>query len=282
MTEDTFLCPLCKQELEIDGDFYYEDVCNSNTYSEKHICINKNCELNHKSHWNDYGEFFTGDLDYKRSNELFPDDKYAAYNSISKSSETSIYKRGLKDKTYLSPWLTLRCLQPYIEHIYQADKMGNVTKKSYKLKFLKRNSRGDFCIGYTSTISLFIWTTKRILKSIYNYKQNKTKWTSNEIFELIIQNDWYKPFYKKVSIFIIKNLYYKTIKEAKNRKNFYDEILNFKFHDISKEQFDNINKIRPKDINTLDVFISENIKHSYIDKLIRKRKISNLITEDER
>jgi len=282
MSEDIFLCPLCKHELEIDGDFYYEDVCNSNAYSKKHICVNKDCELNHKSYWNDYGEFFTGDLDYKRSDELFPDDKYAAYNSISKSSETSIYKRGLKDKTYLSPWLTFRWLQPYIEHMYQADKMGNVTKKSYKLKFLKKDERGNFCIGYTSSISSFIWNIKRFLRTIHNYKKDKTKWKANEVFDTIIQNDWHNPLYKKFSSYIIKKIYHKTIKEAKNRKDFYDEINKFKYRDISKKQFNEINNICPKDTNTLDAFLSEKISHSYIEKLIRKRKITNLITEDER
>ena len=51
------LCPLCKSKLITDPDepsFIFEDDALSIIHTTKHICDNIDCELYHKSYWNDY------------------------------------------------------------------------------------------------------------------------------------------------------------------------------------------------------------------------------------
>jgi len=86
------LCPGCKSELITDGGFTYE-CCNSQIWSNKHICDNDKCHLSKKTFWNDHGDYFSGDLEFSGFEKHYGHNKYATYNSFAKNSETSIHKK---------------------------------------------------------------------------------------------------------------------------------------------------------------------------------------------
>ena len=279
------LCPLCKNELVSDPDepfFTFEDAALSQIHSTKHICINKYCELKqHKSFWNDYGEFFSGDLSFSKSRKLFPDNNYAAYNTISKRHEVEIYKNGLKKSLSLSPWLTLGWLKPEIEYIYKGDEMGNVLKKSYKLKFLYRghDKKMGYTTYYTSGVSMLYRKIKRTLKDIKNYKKNKNDFSkfSYSLLQVYKWYDfrnsnlkWYEKFYK----FFIRTFYKKTLKLSENYTSFIDYVNRHKEID-EKTYFDFETELIGIDI--LPILLKNNFEGEIITQKLREIKLKRIM-----
>lgn len=205
MKTEEMYCPLCVTKLKSGEYFEYEDCCGVRT-SLTYTCSNPECEL-HKSNcvWNDYGDFFSMDLSYTKARELFPDDKYEAYNSFAKVSATEIFKKGLRGETYLHPILCLYFLKPYIEHTYKSDMDGNVIKRGFKIKFLKRDqSSGKFVIGYISGIHMLIFC----LKEFY---RNKKRCDYSALHDTFKGKSWDKRWWSLLVTFYT-NTFYKKLR----------------------------------------------------------------------
>lgn len=280
------LCPICKQELKSDSNFQYEDVCNSLIYSAKWMCNNEKCELHLKSFWNDSGDFFTGDLDYDKTNELFPHDTYAALNSFAKKCEVEIYGKVVKNgklrkrKIYLSPWFTFRWLQPYIEFKYKSNEMGEVLGRSWKLQFLKKQKgRKQYCIHYISGLHMFKFYLNQFNRDLKNYKENKSRFALLNIQKHFTEND--NRTYVKVFNWYLINFYGKLLQTSNNYSEFCEKLhSNVSKNNVTMEDGSYLEKISwllPKDIKLIDELINLKYKGEYITYKLRERKINRII-----
>jgi len=276
------LCPLCKSKLNSDGSFYYEDAALSECYSKKWICDNKDCELStHKSYWNDDGDFWSG-LSYINSLVLFPNRNYAAYNSFAKKCEVEIYKNGLKDKIYLSSLLTFDILKPYIEINYKGNEMGEVLKKSYKLRFLKRNGYGKFTIYYTSTLHMLLYNLKIFHKIKRKYKKNKSNisiiYSLNE--QLSINSIRNTELYKKIFNIYLNIRYFKLKYNILEKKIYIDLVETYKIKyypdKMTKERYEELEKQLPSDLVFFDILNHNNmITKEYMRNFKLQRILKN-------
>ncbi len=280
MNEDILICPGCMNPLKIDGSFTFEDCCETSMWSNKHICDNKDCFLYEKPFWNDYGDYFSGELGFSDFEKHYGHDKYSAFNSFSKQSEIEIYKKGLRKKYYLHPILTLWWLNPYIEFIYTADKMGNILKTRYKLNFLKKEKGADgYYIHYKSSISMFIFSMKSFKRNIDYFNQKKTEYNSKSIIEDLEISSWDKRLYRHTSRWFMKKIWRKTINDAKEYKDFYDYLTLIKYKTINEKEFKKLDAFCPKELDTLDCLIQKRAKGPYMDMMIRLRKLERIIED---
>jgi len=270
-------CPLCKSKLETDPDeptFIFEDAALSEIRTTKHICVNENCELNHKSYWNDYGDFFSGKLDFTRRRELFPDNTYGALNSMAKRHEVEIYKNGLRKSFYLSPWFTLTWLKPMIEFNYKGDEMGNILKRTYKLKFLYRSNSKEYTTFYTSSISSLFYRIKKTRRDINIYKKTGSNYSLIQIhkwYNFRTENlKCYEKVYKKyVDIFHAKMLLLSS--DFTSFTNFIGSNKN-----INEETYYHFQDKMP-DIDILPILLRSKCESDFINQKIRERKLKRIL-----
>ena len=229
-------CPCCGEKLISNGTFQYEDCCESVIYSDKNQCSNEDCIMfDYKCVWSNDGLFFSMDMRYRRTDLIFPDDNYSALNSFSKRMEVEIYKKGLKKKTYLSHWLCLGLLKPYIEYNYKGDDWGNVLKRSFKIEFLKKDSdRNEYCIHYTSGIHMLIYVIKVFLRNKKLFSKRPTKYNVKEILESFDRPKWDNRWYKKTSLFIFNTFFKRLEKECIKYKEIFDIIGDFEIDTMKK------------------------------------------------
>jgi len=281
--EQVLYCPYCKKLLEIDGSFTFEDAAGSSNWTKKYVCVNDECVLYEKSYWCDYGDFFSGGINYVDINKFFPDRKYAALNSYAKETEVSIYKKGLKEQTYLSPILTLWWLKPVIEHTYKGDKMGNVIKKGYKLKFLKK-SDGRYSVYYSSPIRMFFWNINHIRRNnISHYKKNpKNKYAITSLIDELELRSWDKRWWRIWSRKWIKFRYKKLITIVQKKNDFLKAIEVLKKYSMKKKDYEKLVKMCPTDFDVLDTLLEFKYSGDFIEKLKRKRKFENILKETDK
>jgi len=269
--KENLYCPICKEKLIIDGTIRYIDCCNTTNISDKYICKNNKCYLYNNSYWNDYGDYFS--LNHISFEKKFGHTKYAALNSFAKKIEIEIYKKGLKDKTYLSPLLTLLWLKPYIEHNYKADKWGNILKKTYKLKFLKKQKDSkEYNIYYISGIKMFFFSLKQFKIKYKKYLNNKTE---NIIYEIYneFNDNWDKRNYKKLYKKYIKIRYFHIINNIKKEYNFYKKLNKYRYKKITENDFNELLKICPNNINLIYKLKNISASGKILDNFIRKEKL---------
>lgn len=151
-------CPYCGAELVPSRMAKFETIdehvsCCEPSNKQGYTCT---CELGKYHDWIRDGGQYSSDLlkdlyntnrdEFNKVWNSFNDYNFtAALNTFNADAEVSIYKNGLKDKIYLWPWLTLNKVQLYIEHHYEANNFGQVTKHWVTIGFLKKDD-GRFCI----------------------------------------------------------------------------------------------------------------------------------------
>ncbi|MCK9476565.1 MAG: hypothetical protein M0R46_11630 [Candidatus Muirbacterium halophilum] len=276
------MCPLCKTNVEVDKEeetFRYEDVCGSTVGSWKHICPNKDCILHKKkSFWNDHGDFYSGDLGFKKARKLFPDDKYAALNSMAKRHEVEIYGKGLKRKIYLSEWWTLKILKPMIEFKYKGDDMGNVLGRTWKLRWLYKSGNQDYYgTYYTSPIVHLYRMLKHTRRDIKRYKKRKSLYDLQEIwrwFDMGVKTGWDRKLYR----WYFNTFHKKILNYSKNFVDFIEHVRRNK-HNIDENFVRFWDGKLPYDFSVNDYLLKEKCKGSYMDNLIRQRKLERIIND---
>jgi len=275
MNDDILICPGCKKPLEVDGSFTYDDCCGSE-WSRKHVCVNDDCHLAHKAFWCDHGDYFSGDMKFGDFRKLYGHDKSAAFNSISKRTEIEIYKRDLKSKTYLSPIFTLWWLKPYIEHNYVGNEMGEILKKTYKLKFLKK-SNGSYNVHYSSDIYSFYRSIKSFKRCIKYYKKQNSRFSIEQIMDKLSIASWDKRWYRHLSLKWNKFRYKKIINEITDKDIFFKLLDENNTLTINEDRYNLFVKVCPSDIDLLKELVKDHSDDEYIKKLIRKRKFETIL-----
>jgi len=278
MKKSDLICPNCKSNLYLDGTFIYNDVLDSDITSDKHICINESCELNNnETHimWCDMGDIFGGG--HKILRKLFPNNKYAAINSLAKKQEIEIYKSGLKKSIYLHQIFTLYWLKPYIDIKYKGNYMGDVLSKTYHLKFLKKGSHNEYTILYVSSISHLISNIKSFYRILKYYNQNNQNiYAINSLydeFEIKINNHWWKKYF----LLFKKILYNTTYDDILKKKNFIISVDKFRDKELTREMYEIFLIKCP---NTLDLYTllkRYNLSGAYMNNLTRTKILKTIL-----
>ena len=278
---DEMMCPKCKSKLIIDPEentFQYEDVSLSTCTSYKYIC-NSDCICSQmKCFWSDYGDYYSGSMkSYSEEKDVFPDGKYAALNSISKRQEVEIYGKGLKRKIYLSPWLTLKWLQPMIELKYKGDEMGNVLGRTWKLHFLyKDGDRDYYSTHYTSPIMTCVHLMKSNFRTINYYNKEKS------IYGLLKIYRWYdmgnhNTWERKIPKWFFRKFYGKYLDWSRNTKDFFEHL--WEKPDITEDFYNFWDGKLPPEIDLLNEIINKNCTGDYLKLKIRERKLKRILNE---
>jgi hypothetical protein len=212
-------CPVCKSEVKITSQESYETLLehveDPNKFShpnrDAYRCINQECICNDPKHnvfWNYHGEMYGG---FYIEDEDFIGENNAPFGSIERKFNIEIHKKGYKDCKYLSPLLCLGLLQPYIEYHYKADVMGNVVKRWFSIKFLKKSESGDYSYGFTTCWSTWKYLHYSFSSQIKFYKKNKNLTVLKEAFKPSFNRSWDVICFEN----IIKILYWKYYKKIK-------------------------------------------------------------------
>lgn len=136
-------CPYCHCAVVRGKDKRFETLCehvedpNREEYPLRPtwVCENLKCALSKEQvFWDDRGSM------YGWSDALSCRDFHSTYPSFERRMEVEIQRRGVKDKIYLPAALMLWILKPIIEFEYKADEWGHVLEKTWKLKWLKKDS----------------------------------------------------------------------------------------------------------------------------------------------
>lgn len=278
------MCPVCRTKLQSTETFQYEDVMCYKVRDNKWMCSNTDCVCCQKETcWNGDGDFFSGGS-FEKMKEVFPDNNYAALNSLAKKCEIEIYGKGLKRKIYLSPWLMLLILEPMIEFNYKSDEMGNVLGRSWSLKFLYKDQKFDlswikntdgYNTYYTSGFSLLKYCLSIFYRKLKHYKENNTVYSKLELNEEFDKSTKNEKLYKKVYLWYIKTFYKKLSKKLLEYKHF-DSLIP-KSDYISFECGDILEQNTPDGVNLEDELIKRDKKGEYMERIIRKRKFERIL-----
>ena len=204
-------CPACKSTVKITGKKRYETSFehivdpNKEEYPLRDIyqCINKNCISNkNKIFWDYEGNRYNGFTSFRKE---CINENDAPFGSFQRKQNVEIYKRGVKDITYLHPILCLWLFQPIIEHEYLADTDGNVLKRKNHLKFLKKDENNEYTIPFTNCFTTWSFLFKRFFHHIKLYDKTKNIKFLNKVFNQIYNTSWEYKFY----LWFINTFYFK-------------------------------------------------------------------------
>lgn len=231
--EKFFLCcPKCHEYL-VKGELQefetlIDHVSNPNRQSyplrPTWVCKNDNCKASMENlFWDDDGEMYGWNKTFKFKNDIS-----SAYPSHSRKCDIEIYKKGLKKQNYLSPALMLWLLQPMIEYNYKADDYGNVIKKSWKLKWLKKdrwyNKYDTYSTYYTFPLVHIYSSIKSNRHMFKTCSETYIKHELKTMFEPIKSWDkrWWRHFELWLSKIIFRKYYKKSIHYVKWSLNIVD------------------------------------------------------------
>lgn len=225
MEKNIMHCPNCHNKLA-DGEprkfeTLSDHVCDPNRLNyplrPTFICTNPECFISSTDvFWDESGDLYGWIERGKVKNDLT-----SAYPSISRRLDIEIYKKGLKKQLYLHPALMLWFLKPLIEFNYKADDYGNILKRSYKLKFLRKDSWNDkfgYHIYYTFPLASIFRSIKYDWYKISDIKKNGlTDYKKNQLKEMFKPiASWDKRWWKHTELFISKIIFKKWYFLSKN------------------------------------------------------------------
>lgn len=179
-TGSNIYCPYCGAELILGHIANYETLdehvsCVQPSPKQGYTCT---CDIGKYHEWiidgSSYSSLLMRNLynenkdEFDRLWEVGKEHKFqSALNTFNANAEISIYKTGLKKENRLWPWLTFNKVQLYIEHHYEANDFGQVTKHWITLGFLKKD-RNEFCI-----VGSWHITTWKFLYRQFKHKLDK-------------------------------------------------------------------------------------------------------------
>lgn len=208
-------CPKCHKPLIYGNDEEFETltdhVCDPNASHRPLrptlVCNNVDCIVSKGDNfWDEGGDF------YGHSRIDFKDDISSAYPSHARQMDIKIYKKGLKKKTYLHPALMLWVLEPVIEYNYEADNYGTVLKRTWQLKWLKKDcwykkDRLGYHTYYNFPIPSIIWHLKRNYNILKNTSDEYIVKTVEDVFEPL--PSWDKRWWRHVEKILDKIIFLK-------------------------------------------------------------------------
>lgn len=200
------LCPCCKSEIIIGSEKRYqtldEHVCSPNDDSPMRltlICSEPSCiTRGHDVFWDADGDMYGG---FTIPDFTFIGGNNSPFNSLARRLNIEIYKVGVKDKTELSPAWLLGFYQPIIQWEYQANENGEVLKRSFSIRYLKKAGGKKYSVYVTPfwETARFLWD--RFKRSRDNYRKTKSQFALEQMFKEANNRAWvYRTFEKLVQL----------------------------------------------------------------------------------
>lgn len=211
-----WLCPSCKSPVIITGQKEYETLSehvsnpNLDSYPQRdaYQCSDENCITKKNDiFWSYMGER------YGVINNTFHDDHFfinkndAPFGSSQRKYNVEIYKKGLKDSIFLPNFLFFNQLKAFIEIDYVSNTNGDVLKRKFRLKFIKKN--GTLLIG---AVSMWKYLHRKFLMHINNYKETGDVDYLKQAFEPSKNKAWVFRWYNKFIKIFWRKLYLKIKK----------------------------------------------------------------------
>lgn len=206
--DDThFHCPVCRATLEISEDKKVYETLDEHVSDPngelpaRHylLCPNETCIANErKVFWDWYGDVYT--KGFFRFSDHCIQKIDSPFGSFSRQSAIEIYKIGLKDKTHLSPWLTFRLIQLYIEYHYKANTDGDVLSRRWTIGFLnydKRGKRFAFVGHWWYSTLKFLWRRFHS-RGKKDFKQSYNRDFIYRAFEFVVKILYRKEYLKSL------------------------------------------------------------------------------------
>jgi hypothetical protein len=237
--KNSMYCPSCLTKLVANGGFEYEDCCNTPHWSAKWVCPSagyldkkagqfKQCLCHeYKTFWNDEGEFFSGSEYYcnkvkgKPIEFIHGPDAYAAFNTLSKECEVTIYKRNLPRTIYFHPALCLWYLKPGIEFDYTADRLGNVLSRKWHFTFLKKDKliSNHYCIHWVSAYRMIKFCIKQFNRDLKSFRKSPNgKYSIRRMYKHFDAEESYDKRWWKKAVRVYFSLFYPNTKKIVEKK----------------------------------------------------------------
>lgn len=220
-------CPSCESKITFGEVARYqtldEHVCSPNSTPKLRrtlICSNRECITRKKNiFWDEYGDRYGGFL-VKDSSFINQND--SPFGSLGRRLNVEVHKKGVKDKTYLSPLLLFNIYQPVIVFDYTADVTGKVLKKRFHIEYLKRESYSgkktkEFCIYVIPFWKTFKYLNSNFKHSLHVYKETKNDLFLTRAFEPAINRAWVYRTFEKITQ-ILYPFYFKEYKRITEKK----------------------------------------------------------------
>lgn len=209
-------CPKCNEELVKGADQRFETlsehVCDPNgTYRPLRpvfICGNPECPASSQAlFWDESGDMYGFNNGFEFSHDIS-----SAYPSISRRLDIEVYKKGLKKRINLHPIFTLWTLKPLIEFNYKADDYGNVTNRTYSLKWLKKDywlkrDKFGYHIYYSFPIPKIIRSIRHTKILLDNCSESFIENQLKSIFDPI--QSWDKRWWRHFNLWLSKIIFRK-------------------------------------------------------------------------
>jgi hypothetical protein len=215
MKNQRMYCPKCNESL-CNGEkqmfeTLYEHVENPdrrdfplrNTW----VCTNDKCIASKDPSnifWDESGDFYGSYTDLG----LHYNDITSAYPSFARKQDIEIYKRNVKTEIYLHPAFMLWFLKPLIEFNYKADEWGQILKRTWKLKFLKKFDSSEYCVYYSFPLPIIIRHLVHVNTLIKEYNDS-------EYYKIILEDcfkdlaQWDKRWWRHIELYLTRLLFYK-------------------------------------------------------------------------
>lgn len=224
-------CPACMEKMTMDSQREYETLGDhvsdpnrkSHPLRDSYICSDEKCiTRKYNVFWDYMGDRYgyipyndVKKYGYTDCDQLFINENDAPFGSHSRKSNVEIYKKGLKKEIWLHRMFGGWFFQPFIEFHYKSNEQGDVLKKTFSLKFVKRYGRSDGCLVsfWYGTWKYLYWGFKNHIR---NYKKEGNPISLKNAFEKSYNRDFpYRVFEFTMKIFY--NRYYrKYLKTYRN------------------------------------------------------------------
>lgn len=213
-------CPKCKLELSIgklrEFETLVEHVCDPNMQSvplrQTYVCSNTNCPASKEDiFWDEDGEYYGWSKGFD-----FDDNISTAFPSSARRIEIEIYKKGLKSKIDLPPFLMLWVLKPLIEFKYKADEYGTILSRTWELKWLRkeklfqRDGMG-YNTYYSFPIPHIMWSLKNKYNTLNKCSDGYRDYELKNMFDTL--PSWDKRWWRYTESWLSKIIFRKWYKK---------------------------------------------------------------------
>lgn len=212
-------CPYCLSELRLSVSFVPQllgnrYVCTCRGFLNKQTGKFEQCLCNkYQTFWGIEGEYYNNIKTHGKIPTFYAGAyACAAINSFAKKCEVEVFRLGLKKHIYLPPALCFWFLQPIIDVKYASDYLGNITKKTFRLRFLKKEKNtGKYITLYIPQIVLFFHVFRRFHDELMCWKYlSCNRFYSERLYYFFINED--RRAYRKIFRLFL-NLFYCGLKK---------------------------------------------------------------------
>jgi hypothetical protein len=222
-------CPKCYVKLSEGKQQEFETLCdhvcdpNNEEGLPKRptfICTNEKCICSKiEIFWDEDGNIYGST---RKAFSFDRDEIKTAYPSHARRMDIEIYKKGQKKRIDLPAYLMLWVLKPMIEFNYKANDYGTVLKRTWKLKWLKKDCwyKKDQW-GYHTYYTMSLVNIIHFLKSKYTQIQlvkrdGEETWSYKSLMESFEPiKSWDKRWWRHTELWLSKIVFRKWYLKSK-------------------------------------------------------------------